>query len=104
MEPQTMSTEEMLAMLSDEDDMYHDSKNSKSKLQGQGMYSHSFSDTNFQLAIVGDEECFQRKDNILEYLHQKDLLSKVDIAEIYMKNAMTVLLAVEEDVPESQVE
>ena len=44
------------------------------------------------------------RDRILEYLHQKDLLSSVDISGIYNKNSMTVLLAVEEDLPESQVD
>ena len=79
-----MSTEAMLAQLSDEDDMNQDS--------------------NFQFAIIGDENCSHLKDQILEYLHQKDLLSSVDISEIYMKNSMTVLLAVEEDLPENQVD
>ena len=79
-----MSTEAMLAQLSDEEDMNEDS--------------------NFQFAIVGDENCSHIKDQILEFLHQKDLLSSVDINEVYMKNSMTVLLAVEEDLPDSQVE
>ena len=43
------STEELLAELSDEDDMGEDS--------------------NFQFAIVGDQNCSQMKDLILEYLH-----------------------------------
>ena len=58
-DPAMMSNEELLAQLSDEDDMNNDS--------------------NFQFAIVGDNNCAQVKDEILEYLHQKDLLSKVDI-------------------------
>ena len=48
-DPAMMSNEELLAQLSDEDDMNNDS--------------------NFQFAIVGDNNCAQVKDEILEYLH-----------------------------------
>ena len=47
--------------------------------------------------------CTQLKDQILEFLHQKDLLSSVDISAVYMKNACTVLLSIEDDLDEGQL-
>ena len=81
---QSLSNEELLAQLSDEDDMNQDS--------------------NFQYAIVGDEDCSQLKDAILSFLHEKDLLPSVDISNVYMKNPKTVLLSVNEDITEDLLE
>ena len=55
MESASLSNEALLAQLSDEEDMNRDS--------------------NFQYAIIGDENCSRMKEDILDYLHQKDLLS-----------------------------
>lgn len=79
-----LSSEELMAMLSEEEDLNQDS-----------LYSY---------AIVGDQNCSHLKDSILEFLHQKDLLSSVDISSVYMKSSMTVLLEVEEDIQDDQLD
>ena len=79
-----LSSEELMAMLSEEEDMNQVS--------------------NYSYAIVGDQNCSHLKDSILEFLHQKDLLSSVDISSVYMKSSMTVLLEVEEDIEEDQLD
>ena len=60
-------------------------------------------ESQFQFAIVGDKNCLENKDRILEFLHQKDLLSSVDISDVYNKNAQTFLLVIEDDVDEAQL-
>ena len=79
-----LSNEALLAQMSDEDDMNQDS--------------------NFQYAVIGDENCTRMKEDILDYLHQKDLLSTVDITSVYGKNQQTFLLAVDEDITSERID
>ena len=72
-----LSNEELLAQLSDEEDL---------------------NEENFQFAIIGDGSCAEKRDDVLDFLHQKDLLSKVDITNVYNKSSTTVLLGVDENI------
>ena len=49
-------------------------------------------DSIYQFALIGDNFTESLKTKMLEFLHQKDLVSSVDITASFIKNPSTVLL------------